>query len=166
MKLRSRSFAPVVSMVGVFLIFSNGCSDKGQSSGAQIAGKVTYKGSPVPGGKIFFHPKGGGAPLYSTISPSGDYFQAGLAAGEMIVTIDNEFLKEGFDPNNPLAKMEGDEKTKEMLKEQLAKAKGMKMPSVAGKYIAIPAKYADKSKSGLSYTVTAGKQEKSFDLVD
>jgi len=69
-----------------------GCGQKrNPNAPANVTGKVTYKGSPVKGGNLTFHPSGGG--VYSfTIRPDGTYSATDMPDGEMAVTINTESL--------------------------------------------------------------------------
>jgi hypothetical protein len=80
-----------------------GCGGDGTN---RVSGKVTFKGQPVPAGKIYFMPdgsKGNTGPtgyadikdgVYDTSSPGG----RGAPAGAVIIAI------EGIDPSGPPAK--------------------------------------------------------------
>jgi hypothetical protein len=72
-------------------------------SGYRVTGKVTFKGQPVPGGKIYFIPdgtKGNAGPTGYAVIKDGSYDTgaaggAGVAGGAMVVMI------EGLDPSAP-----------------------------------------------------------------
>lgn len=84
-----------------------GCGGDGTH---RLSGKVTFKGQPVPAGKIYFAPDGGkgntGPTGYAEIK-DGQYDTsaaggAGVAKGPLIVTID------GFDPTASAPEVKGD----------------------------------------------------------
>jgi hypothetical protein len=93
-----------------------------------IMGKVTYKGKPLPGGTVTFHPAKGKA-ITGIIQPDGTYAVKDVPLGPAKVAIETESVKP-----KPGAAPKG------------------------GKYIPIPAKYASPKTSGLTYMVAAGKQ--------
>lgn len=86
------------TLSGLLGFLALGC---GGDKGNRVSGKVTYKGQPVPAGRIYFMPdtkKGNKGPTgfaeikngaYDTAEPGGH----GAVAGAMIVKI------EGYDPN-------------------------------------------------------------------
>ena len=84
----------------LFLGLASGC---GGSTGNRVSGKVTFKGQPVPAGKIYFTPdasKGNsGATGYADIKDGAYDTSAtegqGAPAGAVIISV------EGFDPNPP-----------------------------------------------------------------
>lgn len=75
------------------------CLAVGCSKGNRISGKVTFKGQPIPSGKIYFIPdatKGNSGPTGFAMIKDGAYDTSaggrGAVGGQMIVAI------EGFDP--------------------------------------------------------------------
>ncbi|HZT79836.1 MAG TPA: hypothetical protein VFA26_06430, partial [Gemmataceae bacterium] len=123
---------------------------------------------------IRFYPKDGG--MYTAvIRPDGKYEAPDLPVGEMAVTIETESAnpnRKTPDYNSPggggmgmYGKAGGGAPQQ--------KDRAMKMspipegaPKAEGAYVKIPAKYADKSTSGLSVTLNKGKQTKDFALTD
>lgn len=149
-----------------------GCGQKrNPNAPANVTGKVTYKGSPVKGGNLTFHPSGGG--VYSfTIRPDGTYSATDMPDGEMAVTINTESL-------NPAKKEKqrvygegkgGDGKPLPVPSPDFIKSKLQKpppdQPVTQPEYVKIPAKYADKTKSGLTVTLSSGNQRRNFNLTD
>ncbi len=98
--ISSWRLAGFVLALVISLPFALGC---GGSSGNRVSGKVTFKGQPVPAGKIYIAPdvaKGnsgqtGHADIkdgaYDTSSSGGQ----GAVSGAVVITV------EGFDPNPP-----------------------------------------------------------------
>ncbi len=95
------------------VLLAVGC---GGGSGYRVSGKVTFKGQPVPMGKIYFSPdtsKGNTGPTgyadikdgaYDTGTPGG----RGFGGGPVVIAI------EGFDPNQ-LGRADKDDKSGEVL---------------------------------------------------
>jgi hypothetical protein len=127
----------------------------GRSSQATVTGKVTYKGQPVKGGDIALIPDTGGI-VRSTIEPDGSYTITKAPLGSAKVTVDTKALR----PVSPKA-MKGPYANAKAPQEVLPKsAKG----GDASHYVAIPPRYADPEKSGLSVEVKNGKNEQNIDL--
>jgi truncated hemoglobin YjbI len=113
-------------------------SPKPPEETGSVKGKATFKGEPLPGGVVTFEAEGGGA-VTAKIAEDGTYKADGLKPGKYAVTVDTELLKP--DPAKP-----ADPK--------------------APKYVAIPEKYRDAKKSGLSYEVKKGEQTYDIELKD
>ncbi len=146
------------------ILFIAGChaTRPGEQQG-EVSGKVTYKGKPLPGGRISFF----GARGYNgmaIISPQGEYsIKAPL--GECQIGVDNSILKS--DPKQekykgkiikkkPWDKADGDKTGEEMKTSH----------GVTGIYVPLPAHYADPTTSGLKYTVRSGSQTYDIELSD
>lgn len=97
--MMSRSRLVMAVLLGL-LPLAVGC---GGSSGNRVSGKVTFKGQPVPAGKVYIAPdtaKGNSGQTgyadikdgaYDTSSPGGQ----GAVSGAVVITV------EGFDPTPP-----------------------------------------------------------------
>ena len=100
MSARARVVVLVVLGWVVLLASAGGC---GGSSGNRVSGKVTFKGQPVPAGKIYFSPdtaKGNsGGTGYADIKDGAYDTSAtegqGAPTGAVIISV------EGFDPKPP-----------------------------------------------------------------
>ena len=144
------------------LVLAFGCQ-KSSNAPAKLSGKVTYKGNPVTGGQMMFYTKDAGA-YPATIAEDGMYSVSDVPTGEMTVTIDTETL-------NPKGKTAPADYGKSDPRSGGKKMGGGFIPEGAntggkGQYVKIPAKYADRKKSPLTVTLTAGKQTHDFDLPD
>lgn len=151
-----------------FLVISLGCSPSSKTP-TTVSGKVTYKGQPVTGGNIAFHPPAGEATQGASgsygfaLNPDGTYIAVGLPAQEMVVTIDTESLN----PNKPKAEYsKGKENPGDEYKKQMMKRGAVPDVADTSKYVAIPKKYADKKTSPLKKTLTGGKNTLDFELTD
>jgi len=144
--------------LGALLALACGCGSTNPNAPATISGRVTYKGTPLPGGSIMFHGSAGTYP--ASIGANGEYTGREFPVGEMTVTVETETLN----PDRKAAKPYpggGKDKSAKMFS---------KPPEVTAvttaTYLKIPAKYGDKNKSDLKVTLTAGKQSKDFELTD
>lgn len=138
------------------LVVALGCY-KNPAAPATLAGKITYKGAPVTAGMVTFFPKNGGV-YTAVIDPNGSYAVSEIPTGEMVVTIETE----SANPNRKVPTYGGKAGGEGMSPVPQGQGSG----TAGGAYVKIPAKYADKDKSGLTVTVTPGKQTKDFELTD
>jgi hypothetical protein len=155
-------------LLSLFLVVVSGCNTS--ATPARVSGAITYKGEPVPAGSITFQADQGGVFTYA-ISADGMYTGTDLPAGDMIVTIETESVNPQAAAGRPKATMPGAGGKKEGANpnDYMEKMKAMgKMPDspAVGKYVKIPAKYADKAKSGLKVTLKAGSNVNDFPLTD
>lgn len=165
-------YSRLVLIFLVVFVVALGCGqERNPNAPANVSGKVTYKGSAVKGGNVTFHPSGGG--VYSfTIRPDGTYTATDMPDGEMAVTINTESL-------NPAKKEKprvygegkgGEGKPLPVPSPDFIKSKLQKPPPdepvTQPEYVKIPAKYSDKTKSGLTVTLSSGNQRRNFNLTD
>lgn len=120
-----------------------------------VEGKITYKGAEVTGGSILFYPASGG-PIPGFIKADGTYIGSEIPLGETTVTIDTASVQ-----NTGKVIVSG----KAPSGSDASKYPGGDIQGAA-KAIKIPAKYADRNKSGLKFTVGKGKNQKDFELTD
>jgi hypothetical protein len=106
----------------------------------EVAGKVMYKGEPLPGGIVTIsHPDGRVAKC--TIHEDGSYSIRDAPGGEVTITVQT------------VPRIPG--------------VPGLSEPVYpAGKYVKIPDKYAKPSQSGLHLQVRRGSQEFPIELTD
>jgi hypothetical protein len=100
MLARSRWNAACGLVLMLASCLSLGC---GGSSGVHVKGKVTFKGQPVPGGKVYISPDstqgGSGATGFADIKDG--YFDTSAAGGRGTTAGPVVFAVEGVDPNPP-----------------------------------------------------------------
>jgi hypothetical protein len=158
----------------MLLVASSGCGKSAGPGGvASVDGKVIYKGNPVTGGKVTFHPQGGGPGFTIDLRPDGTFFNGDVAKeaiGPVTITVETKHLKDlpGGDPTDfeVLAK-EGKEKgiaIKKVDKSGPGLTEMGKSPAQRPVYVAIPEKYADKKLSGLTWEIKAGKNQRTIEL--
>lgn len=141
-----------------------GCGET-KGTVARLSGSVKYKGTPVTAGTITFTAKGeGGDPSGSypvPITTDGTYSTSQLPAGELAVAIETESINP---KNRRSPEQYGRGRGKDMMKRSPAPEGVGTAPK--GTYVKIPDKYKDSKTSGLTVTVTSGKNTKDFDLAD
>lgn len=146
------------------LVLTLGCGQAANPNApAEVNGAVKYDGHPVTAGTVTFFAKDTGLPAGAApIGPDGTYHVIDMPAGEMAVAIETEsanhhrpqpqYGKRHRGAQGPTAEM-----TSPMPEDYKA---------AEGAYVKIPAKYADRVKSGLTVSISNGKQTKDFDLKD
>jgi len=150
-----------------------GCSKRASGEGATIEGKVTFNGQPLPGGRLTLHPKNGEPGYTAELTGEGTFLIPDLKPmGEVIVTVDNLYLKgapSGLDPAKMIGPKGNAKDAGEVANATAKMPKGNPMDAQTKgpklSYVAIPAKYADKTKSDLKGDIKSGKNELKFDLV-
>lgn len=133
-----------------------GCNTR-KTLPSTVSGSVKYKSKVVGGGTVMFHFKDG-APYSAPIKPDGTYLASQIPTGEAQVTVETESANTGR--NDPTyGKGKGGAGA-------MSPTPGGRKSGPVGEYVKIPAKYGDKNKSGLTYTVVSGRQTKDWDLTD
>jgi hypothetical protein len=149
----------LIFLLPLWLLLVLGCSGGSKGTAARLSGSVKYKGTAVTAGMITFIAKsedGKAAGTYlAPINADGTYSIAQLPAGEFQVAIETESANPKRASSGPYQKMQGPRP------EKASSAEAAK-----GAYVKIPSKYADPKKSGLTVTLTSGKNTKDFDLTD
>lgn len=147
--------------IGALLGLACGCgTSTNPNIPATITGKVTYKGTPLTGGNMLFYGEAGAYP--AAIGTDGTYVGREFPIGEMTITIETETLN----PDRKTAKpYPGKGKAKTDKVEMFRPPPEGSTPA-ANTYVKIPAKYADKTKSGLTVNLVRGNQTKDFELTD
>lgn len=127
---------------------------------SKVSGKVTYQGKTVPGGLVVFH----GANNWTGNSPieqDGSYTIVKPPPGPVKITVDTSSMRPVQLPRNVpgMENMPGAKGKMPPNMPEEAKKNPLYNPELnAGRYLAIPANYADPEKSGLSYEVKSGPQ--------
>jgi hypothetical protein len=151
-----RALHPGWSLIVCLLLGTAGCASKGT-----ISGKVLYRGKPLPGGTVIFLPAVGTGAFSSPIQEDGSYSLTQVPPGEVKITVETE-------SENPAPHKTSEDTTKarkyiESMRKKMEEempGEGRTPPRLPSKarYVPIPAKYKDPEKSGMTYTVTGGKQ--------
>jgi hypothetical protein len=132
------------------LLLCAGCSGKGD-----VTGTVTYKGDPLPFGRITFISEGSYHRTVSSMIVRGKYTISDFPAGPVKVSI------ESYKPPTK-EQIEKNKKDPALGVEQPIPPELLEGPPL--KEMKIPPKFADPEKSGQTYTVEKGSQTKDFDL--
>lgn len=160
-------------LLGSGLLVSVLAMTAGCSSGGTVSGQVTYKGELVRGGTVVFY----GANNWTgnaVIQEDGTYTVLKVPKGPVTITVDTKTAP-GAPQGN--ASKSPQDRFKDMGSPGGGKAKQMPRPpdkadipeaaknnplyssqAQGNRYTAIPAKYADKDKSGLTLDCIGGKQ--------
>jgi hypothetical protein len=140
----------------LLFVLALGCGSPATNTPCSVSGNVTFKNERLPGGYVIFHPVSG-PQVKMEISPDGTYRGTDLATGDMLVTVDTEYLNPG-------------KKSKEYTGPKGEKMKGSPMPGqkegpkAADRYRKIPPNYSDKNKSGLQINLHPGLQTFNIEL--
>jgi hypothetical protein len=149
----------LVLVTGLGLLGVSGCGGRGTSSATDVSGKVSFKGAPVTGGSIQFHPKQGGGAYPGTINSDGTFSFKGIPfSGEVIVTIETESIKNS--PAGLMKRQTGADPA--ALKKMMESMQGGKGSSSI--YVQIPAKYGNPKSSPLTEILKQGSETR-LDLV-
>lgn len=144
-------YALVAALLAVGMIISLGCG-QGKPTTAQVCGRVTFQGKPVPEGKIIFMPDNG-RPAIGEIGPDGRYelktFAAGdgAAFGKHRVVIEARRVSGGAKPKTLEEEFHGGGAAANFSVEWL-----------------VPEKYSNSDTSNLTAEVKAGPNVIDFDL--
>jgi len=155
-RYRSRSFRPlfaILILLASVLLPLAGCAKSNKA--VIVSGKVSYKGKPLGGGTIQFHPATGD-PIPGGINPDGTFSFGGVPPGPSRITIETESIRNTVQKGGDYMRMPG------------AKIpEGMKVSDAPQPtYVPIPKKYADPNTSGLTWDVNSGNSTKDFNLTD
>ena len=129
-------FANCLLMMGVLLVL--GCGSSGGAR-APVAGKVMYKGQPVPSGTVAFV---NGSTVATGTIQDGQYNIPNVAVGENQVSVTTPPTPGTGQQMQMKQKVEGKTITVQPLKS-----------------VTIPSKYTRPESSGLTYTATAEKTQ-------
>jgi hypothetical protein len=136
-----------------------GLAATGCGSYGSVSGKITCNGQPLGGGTVVFTVEGQGSDS-SPIGPDGSYHINKVPTGTAKVSVETLSVKPaGADfrrpPNMPTPPAGQIPQGAQPLNYDT---------QPKGTYVEIPENYSDPNKSGLTYEVKSGSQEKSFDL--
>jgi hypothetical protein len=134
------------------LLLLCGCSS-GDGKNADVMGKVTYNGAPVPAGTVQLVPLQGGSPQVLVIGPDGAFHVGVVPLGEYKVAIETESVKDMFNRMFPA-------QAGPMDPAQLPAEMRAQVPV----YVPIPPQYADPNTSGLSWDLKNATEKKNFEL--
>jgi hypothetical protein len=160
---------PGWGLIVCLLLGTAGCASKGD-----ITGKVLYRGKPLPGGTVTFLPAGGKGAYVSPILGDGSYSLTQVPPGEVKIVVETESRNPAPQGNSQAAakartymEMMQKKMEEEMQKRKQVMPPGRRivpLPPSKEEYVPIPAQYKDPDKSGLTYTVTGGKQTHDIEL--
>lgn len=118
---------------------------------ADVSGTVTYKGKAVTSGSVGFYAGETAAPVVVAIGPDGRYKAPGVPVGPVKATVYSPNPKEEASEIRSHAKDRPD----------VEAAAGGADPKT---WVALPDKYADPTKTDLSYTIKPGANDLNIEL--
>ena len=135
-------------LVGL-LFAAVGCGPPKKVEHADVSGQVSYKGQPLPGGRITFVAAKGGFAGSANIDEEGKY-KVSAPVGDVKIGVDNSMLRaqRGAPKNAPRLQRPGSEDPN----------------LVKGHYVNLPDKYAKPDDSGLTFKVEKGAQTHDINL--
>ncbi len=163
--MRSRAFRS--AWLGLLLLLPSGVGcGPGQ---AKVSGRVLYKGTPLPGGRVCFRPADPRRNSLTVDLDADGNYEAVLPVGDVQVSVDNRELEPRRRPQGmvlPPLKPEVREKlgggaNPEKAPPAPGEDAADKLP---GRYVKIPDKYYDTEKSGLQFKVEPGGQRHDIEL--
>ena len=140
--------------VAVLVAGLSGC---GGQKNAKLTGKVSYKGSPLPGGILTLNPpdEKTQSSIPIVIKPDGTFVTMSVLLGNYKVGITSMGTNPALDPSRKRAPAG--------VKMREGGPPSSNLPEGA-KHVDLPQKYARPDTSGLSWDVKGGSQEKNFPL--
>jgi len=117
-----------------------GCNRGTTYQTADLSGKVTFKGQPLPGGRVTFVADKGGTSTSGTIDENGNY-KCSAPVGDIHIAVDNRMLEKKAAPGPILHRPDSEGPS-----------------SLKGTYVKIPEKYYSADSSNLTLKVTSGSQ--------
>jgi hypothetical protein len=126
---------------------------------AVVSGQVTYQGQPVPSGAVTFFGSGGLSDS-SSLDAEGNYTLSQAPVGTVKVTVVTG-LPSGGPPVIRGPSANKDTVTSRSPKHPGGEPKPGRHPGTgpaAARHVVLPKKYEDPDQSGLTFTVTGGKQ--------
>ena len=143
------------------LTLTAGCGRNPRSvEHADVSGKVSFQGKPLPGGRIAFVTVKGGFPSSATINEDGTY-KISAPIGDVQIGVDNGMLRPMGGGKGP---GKGGGPPKGMSHPKPPGANEAKEEPVKGRFVNIPSEYADPGRSGLTFTVKPGSQTHDIEL--
>jgi hypothetical protein len=140
-----------VCLLVLFGMAISGCGGaKRRGPTGTVTGVVTYKGKPVPSGRVTFYGPDN-EPASATLDEDGSYQAEYVPVGQATITVETP---------PPPAVLE-----KVAKQSPHGKRFGVGNPiEVPKDVVSVPTKYNSAARSGLSYTVTEGKQNHDIEL--
>jgi hypothetical protein len=141
---------------------------------AEVSGKVTYNGAPVPGGTVTLVPAGGGPPQTLVLGSDGTFRVGSIPFGTYKVAVETESVKGALQKMFPgqgpteaeLAQLPPNQRANTQVTPSQADLEKMppEMRSQIRAYVEIPKQYADANGSGLTWEIKNSTETKTFDL--
>jgi hypothetical protein len=136
-------------------ILGAGCTERKASvEHAEVTGTVSYKGHPLPGGRVEFVAVEGAFASTASIDENGKY-QINAPVGAVKIAVDNRMVK---------AQRGGRREPQHLRRPGAEDSNADSTGPVQGRYKEIPSKYYSADESELTYTVVPGPQTHEISL--
>jgi len=140
--------------LALFVVFGLvGCGGGGGKG--TVSGKVTYKGTPLKGGRVAFLTSNKQNAV-AEIGEDGSYTAINVAPGPAKISVSTSYLKE-----NPLGRVRNQPPKGQQAPEGYQMSSG---GTDVKRYVKIPDQYESADTSGLTYDVKSGNQTHDIDL--
>lgn len=140
--------------VSIGLLLLMGCGSKSRTGGS-VTGTITYKGKPVNGAMLRFHPTSGeGDDVPIPVDQEGKFSGFDIPAGEYKIVVESDELPPDALKGPEIPKGKDAAKEAEM-KQMLEKTRGGEVPTIP-----YPKKYKTVETTDLTCTITQGKETK------
>lgn len=136
-----------VGVLPLLLAAAAGCAE----TKGDVSGQVSFKGSPLPAGKVTFLCEGGDKPVLSANIRDGKYEIKGVPVGPVKITVAT------YKPSKAVERPAGLGPTTRPGAEETPRAP-------PEKYVEIPSRYGHADQSPLTFDVKAGPQEHDIPL--
>jgi len=148
----------LLASLGLVLLF--GCGGK-RSTGGSVTGTITYKGKPVNGAMLFFHPTSGeGNDIAVPTTQEGTFSAFDIPPGEYKIFVESSRIPPEALKGPEIPKGMDPAKAEEM-KQKFQQMRGQEAPTIP-----FPAKYKDVATTDLKCTISQGKQQLTLELKD
>lgn len=155
-QMKNKRYLPFLFACSLILpLVALGCGQNNSENANVIKGKVTYKGTPVPGGKVELIPLKGQGSFTAMLKADGSYKIGGIPKGKMKIVVDTETVK-NMGPQVDVSKMKpppGHSEIPENMK-----------PGGRTQYRPIPYKYRHANTTDLTVEITGGPQDHDIEL--
>jgi hypothetical protein len=147
-------------VAGLLILLAAGC---GASQG-DVSGKVKFKGVPLTEGTVMFYVN---EKMYKgEIQPDGSYQIDHIPTGPAKIAVYVRQQTKVVVPNNPKVKVNVPNDIPAEARKAYEGLRGSKQEAKGPPPVAIPDRYIDQNKSGLTHEVKAGAQMKDLDLLE
>ena len=147
-------------LFAALVLASAGCNSRGN-----VAGKVTYKKAPMPGGSVLFVAVNGGSSVSATINPvDGTYSVDNMRGGEMKVYVQPYGQPGGLIPMGGNTGPKSYGPPKDIKFPEGMDAKRYEQKESGARYVYVPDQFANSETTTLRVTIKAGTTPFDIDI--